>query len=125
MKIYQSDVHFSIYDYKVSHHQLLLRGECEKHNIDIIFFGVFSICIEPSYKNIKIRIANFEDIENMAIDSSSSKYRSEKFYIIESQDKTGYIGALELGIYENNLNFDESSLGVISFKGRDNLIFQM
>lgn len=113
-----------IFDYFISHGQLLIRSkkdDDQKSNIDIIFFDTTFLQIFTMLHSLTIRTISKDDF---------SKYNSVKKYLsnensnlfeLESGDEKYFIAASFVQVFENELEFSETSLGMIH-KGRDNEI---
>lgn len=116
-EFYKSERYFTIWDYSVSHGQLLLRADKRKGfetNIDIIFFDTTFIQLYAFLEGIQIKILD----KPVPI-----KYNSVKKYVgqnennlfeIETKNEKFYIAASFIKIFENHLEHYESSLIVIS-----------
>jgi hypothetical protein len=107
-----SDKHgvYKLMDYDQSHSQLLIRKH--KHedggrNTDILFKGVYSMNIPILFKGIDI----YAVIRSIDQTVSNSANRSFVFKLIDSLECVSYIDASAFGVFENTLNFAETSLG--------------
>jgi hypothetical protein len=103
MKKYSSIRYFNFHDFLRSHSQLLIRSDkndVNHNNIDLIFMAVDEILLPHHFsKGISIEIIEDDGIK-------------KKFLITSFEDgKTYYVIASYLAIYENSLNYNESSLG--------------
>src|SRR5580692_7381655 len=118
MVYYFSDRYFAFFDYQVSHGQLLLRSsksaECE-NNIDIIFFGV-------KYTQLFVFLwgLSIENIDELKSNIFNSRLLAEHFnsdtgrvFLLKSKEEDFYIAASYFKVYENQLEFIETSLGVL------------
>ena len=124
MKIFTSDRYFTLFDFRLSHSQLLLRSsKTDRHenNIDIIIFDVQFLEMPISFWGILI-----EDQTDVYIDNTQFvKYKkyietdSSRIFSIKTKDNIFHIVASYLKIYENQLEFHETSLGVLEPKGRE------
>jgi hypothetical protein len=122
--LYQSSKKFVLYDYLVSHGQLLLRADKindEKgFNIDIIFFDTAYVQLPAFFIN-GISIAKDSGIKRFgykAIDKELDKQYHNCFEII-GDDASYYIVAAHFQVFENELSFGQTSLGVFDPKGRE------
>lgn len=105
---------FRIWDYRVSHDQLLLRSAKIKgynENIDIIFYGVNYIQLSPELSGLTIQkmvppfAAPYESVvQNLEFEGNNL------FEIVSGRD-VYLVAAAYVRVFENNLEFDESSLG--------------
>lgn len=120
-EIYKSDRYFTAFDFLISHGQLLLRSSKNKesnHNIDIIFFGTRYIQLFTSLYGISIFIVN----ENLTIYNSVRSFLDSDqshLFEIKSKNEKFYIGASFFKVYENDLEFNETSLGIPENRGRE------
>ena len=122
-EIFKSDRYFTVFDFIISHGQLLLRaskGDDNIKNIDIIFFGARYIQLFTSLSSISIRIVD-KNKDLINYDSVSSFLNNDENYLfeIETNNEKFYIGASYFKVYENELEFNETSLGLGEFKGRE------
>jgi hypothetical protein len=123
-EIFKSNRHFTIFDFRISHGQLLLRSSKDDNNIkniDIVFFGVRYIQLFTSFPGLSIRsIEGKDDLINY--DSVNAYLKNEKNHLFEIETKSEkfYIAASFFKIYENELEFNETSLGLGEVKGREN-----
>lgn len=102
-----------MFDFFISHSQILLRsskGDTDKTNIDVVFFGVKFLQIATHLKGIELRTSEGEDF--------FAEVENNLFEII-ANNKKYYIDAAYVKVYENELDFNESCLGVLKHKGRD------
>lgn len=118
---YSSNRYFIIFDYFPSHGKLLLRSQKvdESPNIDIIFQNVKYISTPTNFKGLRLSIAANVPAEFEIFTEYSTIFK------IESENKSSYIVAGLVNIYENELEFHESSLIWSNLKGRGNQIFSI
>lgn len=113
-KIFVSERRFRICDYLLSHSQLLLRSprtEENPFNIDLIFEDV-------NFMNLPITLHGLEVI-------NEGKSSEDEIYNIYSLNSGGNLFQIQAGfvlICENELELQETSLGVLEFNGRDKII---
>jgi hypothetical protein len=125
-EIFKSDKHFTVFDFMVSHGQLLLRAskdDINVKNIDIVFFGVRYIQLFTSLASVSIRIA--DESKNLTkYDSVISFLNNDVNYLfeIETKDEKFYVAAAYFKVFENELEFNETSLGLHEPKGREKQI---
>lgn len=122
-EIFKSGRYFTVFDFAVSHGQLLLRASKDENNlknIDIIFFGVRYIQLFTSLLGISIRLVD-KNKSLIDYDSVSSLLNSEEncLFEIETKGDVFYIAASYLKVYENELEFNETSLGLVEVRGRE------
>ena len=126
-KIFESKRYFSAFDFLISHGQLLLRSDKAKgndlYNIDIIFFDTTYVQFLTSLYGVSIRLAEDKGIVNYDSVKSYLSYDLKNLFEIEtSKGEKYYIAASFFKVYENKLEFGETSLGVLQYKGRENEI---
>ncbi len=112
---------FQIVDFSPTHNQVLLRcmrNKARDYNIDIIFKGVEVIMIPSLLSGIDISVIEL----NSANDFLISKFLFLKnkdfsiFSIKNSKGKEFFINAMCFGVYHNNLDILESSIGRYDFE---------
>jgi len=120
-EIFKSDRYFTVFDYLVSHGQLLIRSDKRKggdENIDIIFFDTSFVQLFTMLFGMTIRIVDKSTVANYI---SVNKYLSDEennLFEIESGGEKYYIAASFVRVFENELEFNETSLGYEN-KGRE------
>ncbi len=120
-EIFKSDRYFTTFDVLVSHGQLLLRSQKNDtyyFNIDIIFFDTIYIQLFSRLNGLSIKIVSRKDVIEY---KSVSKYLSDEnnhLFEIESEDEKYYIAASFVRVFENKLDFNETSLNFEN-KGRE------
>jgi hypothetical protein len=124
-KIFSSDRPFRVWDYLVSHDQLLLRSAKIKgfeRNIDVIFFGVSYIQLHTVLSGVTISKIDPPD-EEVAYESIKKylKHEGNKLFQVASANERYLIVAAFVRVFENALEFDETSLGFTEL-GRENEI---
>jgi len=123
-EIFKSDRYFIVFDYLVSHGQLLIRSDKRKggkENIDIIFFDTSFVQLFTMLFGITIRRVDKSKVANYI---SLNKYLSEEennLFEIKSGEEKYYIAASFVRVFENQLEFNETSLGYEN-NGRENEI---
>ncbi|NBA86185.1 hypothetical protein GVN16_10460 [Emticicia sp. CRIBPO] len=123
-EIFKSDRYFTVFDYLVSHGQLLIRSDKRKgskENIDIIFFDTSFMQLFTTLSGITIRLVNSNSITTYTAVKKYLSYEENNLFEIESEGEKYYIAASFVKIFENELEFNETSLGYES-KGRQNEI---
>jgi hypothetical protein len=121
--IFKSGQYFKISDFLTSHGQLLLRSnktDEQKGNVDIIFFNTTYIQLTSSLYGIALRIV--DNKKAMDYNSLTSFLNYEHNHLFEIEAENGekyYIAASFVRVFENELDFNETSLGVLKYKGRE------
>ncbi|WP_420386230.1 hypothetical protein [Roseivirga sp.] len=107
---------FFVLDYNASHRQLLIRSKKHKgrdHNIDIIFKGVVNLLMSTEFDGFEISTPTDSDVRNVL--GSQYLFKQDKNYLIfKIDDKDGYsryLNAMCFGVYHNELDILESSIG--------------
>jgi hypothetical protein len=121
--LYRSTRQFRVFDYSPSHSQLLIRSSINKDyqtNIDIIFFGVEYIQINLFLNGISIDNDSNDTLTN--VQNEPSRNDLNRIFKIISENRHYHIEAGFFKVYENTLEFSESSLGLASPMGRENEI---
>ncbi len=122
---YTSERVFNTFDFFLSHGQLLLRSSKNKdfeYNVDIIFFDVKYIQTPTSLTNISIKKIEKTELISYESVKSSLNYKGNELFEIDSKGEKFYISAAFFKVYENTLEFNETSLGMID-KGREKMIY--
>lgn len=106
--IYDSKRTFQVWDYRVSHQQLLLRSPRNTEfdsNIDIIFFGVEYINVPILVKCLCINPQNdHRNLHAVSISNNGSTFE------IISANSSYHVIASSLNIFENRLDIFDSTL---------------
>jgi|ERR1035437_2127079 hypothetical protein len=125
-EIFKSERYFIVFDYLVSHGQLLLRSDKRKgyqKNIDIIFFDTTFVQMFTMLYGITISIVdNLKTINYKSVNNYLNQEENVLFEIISGEEKY-YIAASFVKVFENELEFNETSLG-LEHKGQMNIIAQ-
>lgn len=120
MAIYTDLVNdFQITDYSATHSQLLLRSMQSKkrgYNIDIVFKGVLLILMPSSFNGLEITLADkiSQDILDKYEFKDDKNHRI--FSIKDAKDYVYYINAMCFGVYHNNLDILNTSIGRYDFE---------
>lgn len=120
--IFNSDRYFIVLDVVFSHGQLLLRSQKnDKHssNIDIIFFDTTYIQLFTMLYGVSLKVIDkIETVPYPKVKEFLNRPNKNLFEIQSGEDKY-YIAASFVQIYENKLAFNQTSLGVLSYQGRE------
>ncbi len=120
-EIFKSERYFTVWEYIVSHGQLLLRSDKRAgydENIDIIFYDTSFIQLFTSLQGIIVRVVDKKSITNYNTLNEYLSYETKNLFEIESNGEKYYIAASFVKVYENDLAFHETSLGIAENKGR-------
>ncbi len=107
----------SLFDYCISHQQLLFRSsysENGKHyNTDFLFEGVYYLQTVTNFSNpFEIYQGDDEDKKHIASITQSEIYSQFGFkvYVIKDKGKEYFVGAISLKIVTNDLPSDQTSI---------------
>lgn len=102
---------FQIWEYRVSHAQLLIRSpksDSNETNVDIAFAGVEYLKIPTILKNFSIVVPNKNEVE--LLNNFRTASYSPKMFVFETKTNRHFIVAAGIKISENTLAVFESSL---------------
>ena len=122
--IFTSDRCFKFHDYYISHNQLLIRSPKEgdqKFNIDIIFFSTKFLQVPTGLSGITISRVEKDIANKYEFFSKYSHYENCNLFEIISGEKKHYIVAGFFHVFENELEMNETSLGM-DYVGREKRI---
>ena len=120
-EIFNSDRSFTVFDYFISHGQLLIRskkGDNQKYNIDIIFFDTTFLQLFTILYGLTIRMVSKDEFNKYDSVNKYLNYDNSNLFEIISANEKYYIAASFVKIFENELEFDETSLGMLH-RGRE------
>jgi hypothetical protein len=126
MKEQMSTRIFKIWDYNVSHNQLLIRSPRNESlgvatNIDIKFRGVSHMNIPTSFNGCEIVEPNLEEINEIKYITSNNNIADISIFIILSAGKRYSVTASSCKISENDMDIFETSLECF---GHENIKWQ-
>jgi hypothetical protein len=113
--IFKSKEMFQFLDYSISHGKLLLRAtvidrkEEKHHNIDIVFVATYFFQTVTYFVGLKILLGDKDAIILMP-DGNEICLKAKEHYILVSNKKKYYIGAMAVNITENILDSNQTSL---------------
>jgi len=114
-EIFKSGRYFTVFDYSVSHGQLLLRSDKikgYKENIDIIFYDTTFVQLFTMLYGVSISLADKKEIITYNSVREYFSYDNKNLFEIESKGEKYYIAASFVRVFENQLEFNESSINV-------------
>lgn len=120
--IFKSDRYFVVFDVVVSHGQLLLRSQKnDKHssNIDIIFFDTTYIQLFTMLYGVSLKVIDKKEFASYPKVTQYLEGPHNRLFEIQSGEDKYYIAASFVQVYENKLDFSQTSLGVLSYQGRE------
>ncbi len=103
---------FRVWEFRVSHDQLLLRSaRTERHpkNVDIIFAGVDFVNLPTKLGEIEISNPTADDLRRVHV-AFREDVAERDVHVIVSHGKRFVIVAAGMKVIENDLDFFESSL---------------
>ena len=120
--LYKSTRKFVLFDAVVSHGQLLLRADKidgSACNVDVIFFDTMYVQLPTYLNSISIhQNADGKRFGYKTIDEGLDK-KYQTLFEIRSGTESYYVAASWFRVFENSLSFGETSLGVLTYKGRE------
>ena len=121
-EIFQSNRYFILFDIIASHGQLLLRSQKTEENalnIDIVFYDTTFIQLFSRLSSVRISIVS-KDVKDFNYESVKKylDHSDTHLFQIESNNEKYHIAASFLRVYENQMEFSESSLHAID-KGEE------
>jgi len=105
---------FKVWDYNVSHNQLLIRSpktEEFQTNIDIIFFGVSYLNLPTTMHGISLCESSVEEVNNIQL-VFPNKSDTDKVFVLSSLNNKYMVVAKSCKILENELDIFETSLEI-------------
>jgi len=113
--LFHSERSFELWDYHVSHRQLLIRSpmrDALPANIDLIFVGVSFLKCDTFFQTIELDLAQADEIAQLGI-----VVKDGVVYRIKSCGGDAWIAASQFKVLSNTLPIFESSLEYL-FKPR-------
>lgn len=107
--ILDSERHFQIWKYTVSHSQLLLRSTKSSRyptRIDILFKGVKSVHLPTSFDKLVITEESSKDVHKFAPLGYSE---NEKLFVMQGVGFAGYVAASVIFVHEDDGEYNEPS----------------
>ena len=126
-KILYSDIDgtYDLLDYNRSHSELLLRKRIGGANVDILFKFVQSVFL--AFKLDGVEISVVEDEGDLLFLKEryffSTKYGYRIYAIRTSDNKQFYVNGGVFGVFGNELDILESSVGDFTWSAKNMLIF--
>lgn len=109
--MFESNRQFKLWDYNVSHQQLLLRSPRtgnETNNLDVVFWGVKHVCLPSILDELSLRLATTEEANRLSdmitTDSGVPVFR------VQASDGSGVVVADGCKVMQNELEIFDSSL---------------
>jgi hypothetical protein len=121
--IFSSEREFKIWDYNVSHNQLLLRSPASPivdHNIDIVFWRVRFLLIPSTFFGIEMDLAFKGDVD--AIEQIAGKLPDPSgLYSLASGGRRFFVFAGGFKVLRNDLDIFVSTLYYFSGENPENV----
>ena len=121
--IFNTKRYFTISDYFPSHKQLLIRSSKTNENsknIDVVFFGVNYLQIPTSFKGMSIDVLDKDDLIITKELETFRNLGNNYIFKISSEKSISFLVASFVRVFENSLEFNETSLGISNgTKGRE------
>lgn len=121
--IYNSDRYFTVFDFFISHSQLLIRASKNdefKKNIDLIFFDVKFQQISTHFYGLTIKkIPQEQNPLSSKVVTDYLTGSENHLFELTSDNEKYFVAASFFKIYENELGFSETSLGLSGYRGRE------
>jgi hypothetical protein len=124
--IFISNRYFVLFDAQESQGQLLIRSEKSQlnngRNIDVIFFNTGYVQLPKRLRGVRINKVTVST--NMPIYKAVAECMDldrNKIFEIESEGEIFYVLASHVEVYDNKLEFHETSLG-FDGKGREKIL---
>jgi hypothetical protein len=109
---FESDRHFQLWIYSVSHSQLLLRSNRsseEATRIDVLFKDVAAIELPTSFDGLSIAMASGDETSELRIQLGTRPILDQKTFIVRGRGFVGYVVASVLFWHQDEgHHFDES-----------------
>jgi hypothetical protein len=115
-QIFESNRYFTFFDFVISHGQLLLRSQKSGDsgsNIDIVFSGTTYIQAFSRLYGLQISLID-TNIDTIHYETVKKYLEFDNNYLfeIESNTEKFFIAASFVSVFENQLDFSESSLNI-------------
>lgn len=112
--LFRSERYFHIWDYSVSHSQLLIRSARDERddssdNIDLIFSAVFYVELPTRLYGLAIENADSRDFQHVS-KLMMDQNRGDRLFCVLTGECRYHIGARHFKVFTNRLHPAESSL---------------
>lgn len=108
---FSSNRRFQLWDYNVSHKQLLLRSPSSPEiagNVDIVFWQVEYMALPTTLKEVLLASAN--EVERVAIKTAFGTELEASLYRLDSGGRSYFVAAGGFKVLTNHLEIFESTL---------------
>ena len=104
---------FQVWDFNVSHDQLLIRCAKDKdqsENVDLIFGGVFYMEIPCDLTGVRLDKPSADEITYLVGRTGIIDGLPRRYFVLCTAERRYFVGALLLKVKKNTLDYGESSL---------------
>ncbi|HEY1068138.1 MAG TPA: hypothetical protein VGE52_18590 [Pirellulales bacterium] len=118
--MFESSRSFQLWDYHVSHRQMLVRSPQEPavaDNIDLVFWGVEYVSLPTLMNGIVVRLANAGEQILLASTGFTPSTSGTRLFSVASGESQGFVRALHGKALRNTLDIFDSTL-VYVFRDR-------
>lgn len=112
MDAFKTERVLKLWDYRVSHQQLLVRGPKganQSKNLDIAFVGVRYLSIPSTMRGVSIEAANADEVRELQI-VLGNLVEPDSIFVMCTGASRHIVVAAAMKIFENELEIFESSL---------------
>ncbi len=109
-EVFRSELTFKVWEYKVSHSQLLIRSPISTGgNLDLIFQAVSFVCLPTIFRD-GVVVSALDDIEPIGPVSRDDLEPSSCVFLLKAPSPQWVVVASRLRVEHNDLELFESSL---------------
>ena len=109
--MFESKRIFKVWDYRVSHQQLLIRSPQRPDtttNIDLVFWGVKTFRLDTLLRGVDVRAAEAADIQALGLNDYVAA--GAKVFLLSEGDHSAFVVSGGMKVLENDLDIFDSSL---------------
>lgn len=116
---------YNLLDYKRSHSELLLRKRKDGVNIDIVFKSTQVLLLPTTIQGVEISVIGENNLPRFLRESYyfSQEYGYKLYCIKDNAGKLFYLNGGVFGVFKNELDILESSLGDFMWSSNNELLF--
>jgi len=104
---------FQIWNYTVSHRQLLLRSTKSQERqtrVDVLFKGVAALGLPSAFRELEVRPATSVDIDEIGQPHCSRlSDGAVTLYVVRGGEFLGYVAAVGVFVHEDDAEYNEAS----------------
>jgi hypothetical protein len=106
---------FQLWDYSVSHAQLLVRSASDERdstsrNVDVVFSGVFYLDTVDLFHGVQIEAASNVEVAEMERRCGVTEDEGHRYFVVRSGNRHNIFGAAFYRVTENSLHPGKTSL---------------